>query len=848
MDKSMSNNFNWQTEEDAWDEIVPTIPAGRPRFRPWRTGILILFLLLVAGSLGYQQVNRQVAAATSAATEDILSTHRLILATSAQQDSDLFFPLLSGRDKSWADGQQLLVSDNLFWHRPGLGLQAWQPGNVKEEPTVTVSPDLNEAEVTFTQMYSTTLANGHSQVIGLEHTFVYRRGSQRWLLSPPKTEFWGETATFSGQRLDIHYPTRDEAVVQKIAATLDEQIGILCLTFLSLACPDDLHITLNLETHVSLLVDTAKEMPTLNSKSRTLQLILPTPTLIGTPTNEAAYEVLTDAYTIQLLSAIINHLVSWSCCEQMQVQQGLLDYQLNRLGLRLWPVEPQIHGQLLGKGRGLNLFLTIWSEETSAHTRPPTEIYAALDFLIHAYPDVTVADIQRTLADRPSFMSWIRQLYAQVNLSNLDKDWWQYSVQQIANQPPPIPLPEQTLHLLCEEDGPPFTNMKVHSYQFDQALWAEPLSLAGLNLMVPFPSDSHLMLQKAGGEDEDRWQTRLWQNGESSFLFDDSEVKISFGQMSPNSRYLLFYEGDGLNTRLIEMGCEGNTCTGEPLAGIPTWSSDSQHTILVESAFIANIPFAVGDRTFLFETDELVQPANLYRGNSIGEMPRSIGMGYAPVWVDKTRYAYVRLDDDLIPLSDQMRRDLFKQEVVVADVRDDVAHPVLDTATLSHLLTTEEEPAPNLAIHYLSAHPAHPDWLFVAAGDAAAISDDIYIFLFNLETEALELRLSAKRHFAGSLGMSPDGRLLVFTDIAVDDRGRPAFNTHLHNIAQNDTKTLTALRPFYSPSYIYDWSASGEWLAILGQEGTLFLTAPDYDYYWPLVHDFGACASLAWTN
>jgi hypothetical protein len=49
-------------------------------------------------------------------------------------------------------------------------------------------------------------------------------------------------------------------------------------------------------------------------------------------------------------------------------------------------------------------------------------------------------------------------------------------------------------------------------------------------------------------------------------------------------------------------------------------------------------------------------------------------------------------------------------------------------------------------------------------------------------------------------------------------------------------------------TFLYDWSADGEWLLFLVDDQVLSMAAPAYDYQRVLAHEQGNCTAVAWVN
>ncbi|MCA9943700.1 MAG: hypothetical protein KC449_09480, partial [Anaerolineales bacterium] len=153
-------SFEWQTEEDGeweeqtWQEKPETAVSPNP---PWRTIIIIVFLLSVAGIVIFQQANKRLDEATTAVESDIFASHNLLARAAAGLDPDLGRAVLSGRDMGWSQTQSNLMETGLFYEHAGMGLtladadSAYAPLFREDERFIdlTLSPDLNSAELIY---------------------------------------------------------------------------------------------------------------------------------------------------------------------------------------------------------------------------------------------------------------------------------------------------------------------------------------------------------------------------------------------------------------------------------------------------------------------------------------------------------------------------------------------------------------------------------------------------------------------------------------------------------------------------------------------------------------------------
>jgi hypothetical protein len=240
------SEFNWQQDaEDRREEVITYTPEPepqRPKRRWWLVSVVLL-AVAVAGWLIYQQAERRVEEATTAVTDDVLSSHRLLLQAAYDNDPDLFVALLSGRDADWTDVQKAMLPADVFLDRPSLGLfakreQAPTLSNIESQfVSLDFSPDLLSAELVTSQAYTFTLPNGTLQSTTLQQMAVYRRGSQRWRNAPPEPDFWGITADYERDAVTAVYPWRDETFVQRLAMDLEQILGQLCRTLDGIDCP-----------------------------------------------------------------------------------------------------------------------------------------------------------------------------------------------------------------------------------------------------------------------------------------------------------------------------------------------------------------------------------------------------------------------------------------------------------------------------------------------------------------------------------------------------------------------------------------------------------------------------------
>ncbi|HEX6384050.1 MAG TPA: WD40 repeat domain-containing protein [Anaerolineae bacterium] len=871
----MSAQFDWQTEEeDTWEESEQVVAASPGRTQPsWRLIVLILIALALAAIVLYWQATQRIELATQAVQADVLSSHRLIHFAAAQRDVELAEPLLSGRDPDWTSAQKQLVEQGLFLDRSAFGLHTLpattSPAPIPPAPPrdgevgddldavdITVSTDFRSAELLFAKEYQIGTDRQVTETVILQQTAVYRQGSQRWLLSPPEKTFWGDRDSLRGDIVTVSYPVRDEAIATQLADALDAILADMCRRLRDIDCPADLRVYLRLDTSPDSLVAVADPA---NLLTGSLRLALPSPTLVGKPVDEAGYEALYRGYATQVVSAAITSLVGWECCQHAPVYQLLLDYQLSQLGLRSWPITQADHLRILEESASLNNLMLLWSDAsfTPLNEERKWQVYAAVDFLLHHFPDVSAADMQRKMTPRRSLLAWLTDIYplgaGSFVLDELDREWWIYAYTQtlVSQAPPPVPLPEQDIQLLCMTEVPDL-QMSLYRYHTVGETWVEEFTYPGFVFMNPLPRDDGLIVQRIAFEDE-VWQMDLWRDATGLPLSVSHEIipeggsAISLGQIDPAGQQLLAYtlpaESDATEALLVNFhDCEGGVCPSQLLPGPLVWSPSGTQVIAVENAPFFNIPLVTGGRVALFDMFAPVQSWTLLRQSLEGAGGLSedsfvkIGQGYAPFWLDESSYGFVRVASGA------------SQELVVASVSDDISKPLLSSATLGRAIFDGAQ-SPSLTILYAVAHPASPNLLFIIAKNAQ--QNDGYIISFERETGRTALRLQLGLEPNHTLAFSPDGRWLAVTGSSDDiiGRGAPMPTLYLHDIAANQTRTFITDSSNFAPvSTLFDWSADGQWLLLIMDSGLLDLVALDHDYQRLLQHDFGQCTALAWVN
>ncbi|HSH05346.1 MAG TPA: hypothetical protein VLL52_22715, partial [Anaerolineae bacterium] len=298
----MTTNFDWQTDEnDAWGEpIVNTTP---PPPRRWHPLFLFILLTLLATPftifLAYQLTLRRT-----------YNTHQnAVIAVQTYlhdglNDPERLAPLFLPDDKRWFNDQTDILTANLFLDRHQLGL-TWQTANLTPPPTINFNPNYTQATFTLTHQYQTP----QQQTITLNQRHTYQRRQGQWYYTNPyPDETWGDWVNLEYDNLLIVTPQRDQEISQRLANNLHTLLLDLCQNE-HLNCPHNhqLQIRFDNDTNSLLHLDEYFARLRLRSGFNQFNLKLPTPSLVGLPTDEASYQALYHGYASWIAGVLISN-------------------------------------------------------------------------------------------------------------------------------------------------------------------------------------------------------------------------------------------------------------------------------------------------------------------------------------------------------------------------------------------------------------------------------------------------------------------------------------------------------------------------------------------------------------
>jgi hypothetical protein len=340
-------DFDWKVDEEAaWDEPQrPSLPPS-PRRHPNRwLWLATAVILILAAALFYSRLDQQVAQTNTDLTAEVTAAFSLLWQADRQGDTDLFEQLRheTGID-AWRTEIDRAFAHGLLFDRTTLGFTL-----SGDEPTITditFSPDWQTAVLTAQLSYDTAYG---PDPMHLNYPLFYERIQGRWLLVPPPADYWGEMARVDDRPLTLGYPQADVDLALRLHEDLQTAVTNACDPLPAAAHPLDLPCHPNMLLIVRLQArpgsldallpygrnEFLRRQVSTSIRPPVFDLLLPAPTLLGQPANEADYQIMSHALSRWLLVKILSDQIP---IEMMpEVSQIWLDAQLERLGLGLAP-------------------------------------------------------------------------------------------------------------------------------------------------------------------------------------------------------------------------------------------------------------------------------------------------------------------------------------------------------------------------------------------------------------------------------------------------------------------------------------------------------------------------------
>lgn len=325
--------LDWQTEVEEWEPDLPAPEPPEPSGRrdSWRFLLAALFLLSATLLLVGRRVSLQVQQAEEATEEAVLAAHRLLLEAADEQDDELFGALMTGRDTWWRNAQLDMVKAGTLTDRQPLGLDQVEP--VTEAAVTTLSPDLDQAEVSFPVVYVVDRPDSLTETVTLEQTMTFIQVDGEWRYTRPDIDAWGEWQQVERDRISVSYREIEGELGARLATDLIAAINDMCLY--TGACPPETELIIRLEETLNGLPQVSRSI---HPGETRISIGLPTPLLVGRPADEAAYQALRRGYARHILTFLI---LRWDAPDTQASMETYHDALLRRrfvdLGLAGWP-------------------------------------------------------------------------------------------------------------------------------------------------------------------------------------------------------------------------------------------------------------------------------------------------------------------------------------------------------------------------------------------------------------------------------------------------------------------------------------------------------------------------------
>lgn len=828
-------NFNWQTEDDSqWEqERVSPQPAGRPKYTRPLIWLASLVFVAAAGLLIWWQVDQRLDEVSAGLEAEVRASHQLLRQVANEGDSELFVSMLSGRDPAWTEVQLELLNRNLLFGNEAtlLGLLPEPMG----EPTgtVTLSANLNEAVMVVEQQYRPDNFPDASPIT-LQHLSIYRQGGQRWLLSPPEDEFWGNWATSAGQHLTLVYPTRDEHFALQLQQYLNEKLELLCQTQLVESCRPAELIRVRLEKEASSLLPLTAPVNMLRPER---EIVLPAPSLVGIPVDPAGEDLLLRHYAALILQSAVVQLTDWQCCRKGAFEQLLLEQLLVELEVMPRPEPALLYRELINFSPfNLDSLERLWLTGTlvSLDTTEAKTARAFVDFMQNR-SGLTAGELLSRLNQASRLNDWVATISdLPTQMDQLTRAWQEYvyllSQASLQNYPP---LPDQDLLALCMDSS---GNNRFYRYNMNEnrAVILQEVGESSF-YVVTLPNDNGFITVTVGEDSTN--VSSLYQDGQIIILSDEERFFYPLPISTPPGRNLvlggILNQTSGLEAFAFVDGdhCDPAGCDYQLLDGLPTWSPNSLQYLLLIFGEGPLISWPTADGS------------------------QAIGQGFGTFWFDNESYGYFSFDDVTAP-------DI-ERKLVVASVSDHIPRPLLTSNDLQPFLPADDDSS---YLHFVSAimNPLDPQTLLLLVSATTNLERSYLFALRRLDNSQAWSDLTAQSLQIEQLQSWPfqivdyspfpllttHGQWLFFLLNRMDDG-----NGYLvaYDLQSQQTVLQTATNLSFGFDIGIDWSADGQWFVRPG-EGFLdlvMLAPPGGDptpYHQLIFHDLGHCSTALWIN
>lgn len=393
------------------------------------------------------------------------------------------------------------------------------------------------------------------------------------------------------------------------------------------------------------------------------------------------------------------------------------------------------------------------------------------------------------------------------------------------DEPPPLPLPEKDILLMCQSSRAP----NLFRYDMHDEVWYDvPLQAEGIIVLsraTPMPNGQGVVLALISVTDDS--PPLVWvNNGRERTLLTDKSLPtyMTITELEPG-RYLFYFSYfdnrvSELDAAILDVAnCTDAACELTPFTQEMLPSPDGRYNLITRLDEEKGFIYALGD--------------------AAGNVLLEIGTAVNPFWLDEKTLSYLRLRSE---------GDIWSgQEWVTAVMPEDKAGEILLQIHLTNqdvfeAMTTPEEPT----LSYISTvekHPAQAQSVIVSfmyqPGNYDSVPPVSKHFVYDLAAaELTPLSSLLSEQTATYRGSSPNGGYLQF----INTFSQPE-SIELYDVKADKVHTI----PVHDARVAWNeltWSEDEQWV-VLADSGSVQIYAPEYNYRKHLFHDLDFCERTA---
>jgi hypothetical protein len=301
-----------QDNRQPFDTFAPRPPSAKRRNVP-RWAILPAIVLLAA--LTMLVITQRADAVVSDTKQDVLAQHRLLQQAVAKSDLELFDSMLEPSNSVETRMQRNLFRQGQFFDREifGFSLLDLDAQNVR----IALSEDLLRAQVSGEYRYE-LIESQATQTITLQQVTYYRRVGDGWKLTTGDTESVNTNPIrFERGALNVFVPRNEVVIGERLAADLGQRLREVCARS-SMSCPGlGFQVSVQLSDSTGIMEEFIRQggtglKPSTAIRQAAVSMVLPAPSQIGLPIDEAGYRMLRDRYADLMVDTVTIYLQQYT--------------------------------------------------------------------------------------------------------------------------------------------------------------------------------------------------------------------------------------------------------------------------------------------------------------------------------------------------------------------------------------------------------------------------------------------------------------------------------------------------------------------------------------------------------